>query len=110
MISVRRRPVTQRHASVTIGWWCACGRTLAEFPPCAVFSHRDRFASSRAALSGSSARSQPRHGLQMHSRGMTLVAHLLATAGTLAAVVLLLLMAVVPLLLDLPLRPTSKGR
>jgi len=46
----------------------------------------------------------------MHSGRMTLVAHLLAAAGTLAAVVLLLLMAVVPFLLDLPLRPTSKGR
>ena len=37
--------------------------------------------------------------------------HLLAAVGTVTAVVLLILMAAVPLLLDLPLhRPTSKGR
>jgi hypothetical protein len=41
---------------------------------------------------------------------MALVTHLLAAVGTLTAVVLLLLMAVVPLLLDLPLRPFSRGR
>ena len=41
---------------------------------------------------------------------MAVIAQLLAAVGTLTAVVLLLLMAVVPFLLDLPLRPTSKGR
>jgi hypothetical protein len=42
---------------------------------------------------------------------MTLVTHLLATLGTLTAVALLLLMAAVPLLLDLPLRrPTPRQR
>ena len=46
---------------------------------------------------------------------MTLVTHLIAAVGTLTAVVLLLLMAAVPFLLDLPLRPTlhrptRKGR
>jgi hypothetical protein len=46
----------------------------------------------------------------MDSEGMALVTHLFAAVGTLTAIVLLLLMAVVPFLLDLPLRPTSKGR
>jgi hypothetical protein len=39
---------------------------------------------------------------------MTVVTQLLAAVGTLTAVVLLLLMAVVPLLLDLPVQ--RKGR
>lgn len=39
----------------------------------------------------------------MHSGAMAIVTQLLATAGTLTAVVLILLMAAVPLLLDLPL-------
>ena len=37
---------------------------------------------------------------------MTTVTHLFAALGTLTAVALLLVMAAVPLLLDLPLRPT----
>jgi hypothetical protein len=37
---------------------------------------------------------------------MALATQLLAAVGTLTAVALLLLMAVVPFLLDLPLRPT----
>lgn len=42
---------------------------------------------------------------------MSVVTHLLATVGTLTAVVLLVLMAAVPLLIDLPLRrPSSRGR
>ena len=42
---------------------------------------------------------------------MTVVLHLLATVGTLGAVVLIVLMAAVPLLVDLPLRrPTSGSR
>ena len=42
---------------------------------------------------------------------MTVVTQLLAAVGTLTAVVLLVLMAAIPLLIDLPLRrPTSKGR
>jgi hypothetical protein len=42
---------------------------------------------------------------------MTVVTQLLAAVGALAAVVLLLLMAAVPFLVDLPLhRTTSKGR
>ena len=43
---------------------------------------------------------------------MAVVAQLLAAVGTLTAVVLILLMATVPLLLDLPLRsaPHSKTR
>lgn len=52
---------------------------------------------------------------------MTVMTHLLAAVGTLTAVVLILLMAAVPILLDLPLgrptirrptlrRPTPKGR
>ena len=41
---------------------------------------------------------------------MTVVTELLGAVGTLAAVVLILLMAAVPFLLDLPLRPNSKGR
>ena len=40
----------------------------------------------------------------MHSGRMTVVSQLLAAVGTLTAVVLILLMAAVPLLLDLPLR------
>ena len=42
---------------------------------------------------------------------MNVVTHLLAVVGTLTAVVLLVLMAATPLLIDLPLhrRPTSKG-
>ena len=42
---------------------------------------------------------------------MTVVAQLLATVDTLTAVFLILLMAAVPLLLDLPLRsaPDSRG-
>ena len=42
---------------------------------------------------------------------MTAVTQLLAAVGTLTAVVLIVLMAVVPLLLDLPLRraPDSQG-
>jgi len=43
----------------------------------------------------------------MHSGHMTVVTQLLAAVGTLTAVVLILLMAAVPLLLDLPLRSTS---
>ena len=39
---------------------------------------------------------------------MTVVTQLLAAVGTLTAVVLLLLMATVPLLLDLPLRPVHR--
>jgi uncharacterized membrane protein HdeD (DUF308 family) len=69
------------------------------------------------ALSGSSARSQPGHGLGAHSGCVTVVTQLLAAVGTLTAVVLILLMAAVPLLLDLPLRsapdsqaPRRKGR
>jgi len=38
---------------------------------------------------------------------MTVVSQLLAAVGTCTAVVLILLMAAVPLLLDLPLRPAS---
>jgi len=38
---------------------------------------------------------------------MAVIAQLLAAVGTLTAVVLILLMAAVPLLLDLPLRPAS---
>ena len=44
---------------------------------------------------------------------MSVVTQLLAVVGTLTAVVLILLMAAVPLLLDLPLRPAApseKGR
>lgn len=42
---------------------------------------------------------------------MAVFTQLLATVGTLTAVVLLVLMAAVPLLVDLPLRrPNSKGR
>ena len=42
---------------------------------------------------------------------MHVVTHLLATVGTLTAVVLLLLMAATPLLIDLPPgRPTSRER
>ena len=42
---------------------------------------------------------------------MTVLTHLLATVGTLTAVVLLLLMAAIPLLIDLPLRrPTSSSK
>ena len=42
---------------------------------------------------------------------MAVIAQLLAAVGTLTAVVLIVLMAVVPLLLDLPLRsaPDSRG-
>jgi hypothetical protein len=41
---------------------------------------------------------------------MTTVTHLLGAVGTLTAVVLLVLMAAVPLLIDLPLhRPGPKG-
>jgi len=42
---------------------------------------------------------------------MTVVSQLLAAVGTFTAVVLILLMAAVPLLLDLPLRsaPDSRG-
>jgi hypothetical protein len=43
----------------------------------------------------------------MHSGPVTVVTQLLAAVGTLAAVVLIFLMAAVPLLLDLPLRPGS---
>ena len=43
----------------------------------------------------------------MHSGHMTVVTQLLAAVGALTAVVLILLMAAVPLLLDLPLRSTS---
>lgn len=41
---------------------------------------------------------------------MTVVTQLLAAVGTLTAVVLILLMAVIPLLLDLPLRPAPDSR
>jgi hypothetical protein len=61
-------------------------------------------------LSGSSVRSQPGHGLRRHSGHMTVVTQLLAVVGTLTAVVLILLMAAVPLLLDLPLRAGSHSR
>jgi hypothetical protein len=45
----------------------------------------------------------------MHSEAMTtVVTQLLAVVGTLTAVVLLLLMAVIPLLLDLPQRPNGR--
>ena len=56
--------------------------------------------------------SQPGHGLRAHSGRMAVVAQLLAAVGTLTAVVLILLMAAVPLLLDLPLRsaPHSQTR
>ena len=40
---------------------------------------------------------------------MNVLTQLLATAGTLAAVVLLVLMAAVPLLVDLPLRRRASG-
>ena len=40
---------------------------------------------------------------------MTVVTQLVAAVGTLTAVALLLLMAAVPLLLDLPLNPRRKG-
>ena len=43
----------------------------------------------------------------MHSGRMSVVTQLLAAVGTLTAVVLILLMAAVALLLDLPLRSTS---
>ena len=41
---------------------------------------------------------------------MTIVTHLLAAVSTLTAVVLIVLMATVPLLLDLPLRPAPHSR
>lgn len=41
---------------------------------------------------------------------MTVVTQMLAAVGTLAAVVLILLMAAVPLLLDLPQPPASHSR
>ena len=49
-----------------------------------------------------------------HSGAVNVVSELLAAVGTVTAVVLILLMAVVPLLVDLPLRrselPRTKGR
>ena len=54
------------------------------------------------------------HGRMTQSGAMTVVSELLAAVGTLAAVVLILLMAVVPFLLDLPLSgsewPRPKNR
>jgi hypothetical protein len=50
-----------------------------------------------------SANSQRSHGRMSHSDHMTVVTQLLAAVGTLTAVALLLLMAAVPVLLDLPL-------
>jgi hypothetical protein len=59
--------------------------------------------------SGASANSQRTQGRKEHSEAMSVVTQLLAAVGTLTAVVLILLMAAVPLLLDLPLR-RPKGR
>ena len=48
------------------------------------------------------------HGREAHPECMTVVTQLLAAVGTVTAVVLLVLMAAVPLLVDLPLE--RKGR
>jgi hypothetical protein len=50
-----------------------------------------------------SANPQYLHGDEAHSEHMDVVTQLLATLGTVTAVVLLVLMAAVPLLVDLPL-------
>jgi hypothetical protein len=65
-----------------------------------------RFA--RRTHSDLSAISQRSHGRMSHSGCMAVVTQLLAVVGTLMAVALLLLMAAVPLLIDLPLE--RKGR
>ena len=71
---------------------------------CLPDSRRSRISAAPRALRGSSAQSQSGHGLRAHSGRMTVVTQLLAAVGTLTAVVLIVLMALVPLLLDLPLR------
>lgn len=52
--------------------------------------------------------SQRGHGRKAHDEHMTVVTQLLTAVGTVTAVVVLLLMATIPLLIDLPLHP--KGR
>jgi hypothetical protein len=117
MISGRPRPVTQRHAPATIER--PEEGTRAVFPEAADPRTRSPNSGrvSGPRLSGSSVRSQLGHGNRGHSGHMTVVTQLLAAVGTLTAVVLILLMAAVPLLLDLPLRsaphsraPRGKGR
>jgi hypothetical protein len=96
MISVRRLPATERHAPDTIG--CGRGSTIVVFPVESAFRHH----------SGFSARRQLDHGRRTHPEPMTVVTQLFSAVGTLTAVVLLLLMAAVPLLLDLPLHRRSR--
>ena len=55
-----------------------------------------------------SGNSQHGHGRRAHSEYMTVVTQLLAAVGAATAVMLLVLMAAVPLLVDLPLE--RKGR
>ena len=58
--------------------------------------------------SGSSANARHGHGRTAHSGAMTAVTQLLGAVGTLTAVVLIVLMAAVPFLEDLPLH--RRGR
>jgi hypothetical protein len=52
---------------------------------------------------------QREHGRKAHSEHMTVAIHLLTAVGTAAAVVILLLMAATPLLIDLPLHPEGSA-
>jgi hypothetical protein len=67
-----------------------------------------RLCGPKAGHSDASGNSQHGHGRGAHRGDMSVVTQLLAVVGTLTAVVLLLLMAATPLLLDLPL--PRKGR
>ena len=107
MISGFRRPVTERHAPATIGRRRGLGCTPTGFPEAGA--HTPSAVPQRAPSRATACRA--------HSGLMTVVTQLLAAVGTLTAVVLILLMAAVPLLLDLPQRsaphsqaPRRKGR
>lgn len=52
--------------------------------------------------------SQHKHGQKAHSEHMAVVTQLLTAVGTVTAVVVLLLMASIPLLIDLPLHPEGR--